>query len=142
MVAINLFSSALKSQRKSIAIQNVCDNARYILGFIAKEVRMGEIRTADGETATLDIAHPVNGDISYSFSGGKIIRTDATTSGAINPDEVRVEGRFVVEGRAAYDDEQPRVTIIMKAEGSGTKPEEQAEVNLQTTLSQGNFELD
>ena len=101
---------------------------------------MSEISTADGETAILDIIHPVNGNIRYSFSGGQIIRTDATTSGAINPDEVRVEGKFIIDGKTAGDDEQPRVTIIMKVEGTGTKAEEQAKINLQTTLTQRNLD--
>jgi len=44
---------------------------------------------------------------------------------------------FYIDGReSGGDDEQPRVTIVMKAQTTGAKIEEQAEINLQTTLSQ------
>ncbi len=139
-IAINLFSAALRSQRKSVAIQNVQDNARYLMGFIAKEIRMSEIETADGETLVLNLVHPVNGNVQYVFSGNQIFRADDETSGPINSDEVQVNGRFFIDGKTADDNQQPRVTIILEVKTISTKPEEQAKINLQTTLTQRNIE--
>lgn len=138
-VAINLFAAALRVQRKSIAIQNVQDNGRYLISFIAKEIRMGRIMNTDGETLILNINHPTNGNIIYTFTGApnwQILRTDANSSGSINSNEVNVDGRFFISGRAAGDNIQPRVTIIMKITNKGTKAEEQSEIDLQTTFSQ------
>lgn len=134
-IAISLFASALRSQRKSIAIQNVQDNARYLIGFIAKEIRMSEIKSPDGELFILDINHPDEGDIRYQFTGVEVQRNGEK----INSDEVQVDGKFFIDGRSTGDDEQPRLTIVMKVETIGAKAEERAKVNLQTTLSQRGF---
>jgi len=129
--ATGLFITAFRNQRKSIAIQNVQDNGRYLLGFLSKEIRMGKITSSDGETFNLSISHPVNGDISYSFSNNHIMRNGEI----IDSDEVNVSGRFFIDGRGA-DIEQPQVAIALEVETTGQKIEEHAKMNLQTTLSQ------
>ncbi len=136
-IAVALLTTALRAQRKSIAIQNAFDNGRYLIGFMAKEIRMSEITSFDGEIYNLNIVHPINGNVTYSFSGNNLLRN----SDQINSDEVRVTGRFVVDGKApSGDDEQPRVTIVMEVETNSVKVEEKAEIRLQTTLSQRNLE--
>ena len=135
-IAVNLFAASLRNQRKSIAIQNVQDNGRYLMSFVAKEVRMSEIRTSDGTYAALYMYHPEQGDITYIFTGAP--NWQITRNGdAISSDEVQVQGVFYIDGReSGGDDEQPRATIVMKVETTGAKIEERAEINLQTTLSQ------
>ncbi len=132
IIAVGLLTAAIRNQRKSIAIQNVQDNGRYLIGFMAKEIRMSEFNVSDGEGATLTIIHPVNGNIIYVFTGTQLLRNGEP----INSNQVEVDGRFYVDGKAAGDDEQPRVTIVMKVETTGIKTEERSEINLQTTLSQ------
>lgn len=151
IIAVELLMVGLKSQRKSIAIQNVQDNARYLLGFMSKEIRMSEINTNDSATPegtlTLNITHPVNGNITYTFTGApdwqikrRFWDADAIPpvykEGPISSPEVYVDGRFYVDGKTLNDYQQPRVTIIMKVRTTGTKAEEQATINLETTLSQ------
>jgi prepilin-type N-terminal cleavage/methylation domain-containing protein len=142
--AITLLTTVLRTQRKSAVIQSVQDNARYLMGFMAKEIRMSEFRGFDGTTQVLEITHPINGDISYTFTGTpnwQIIREDDSTLDKINSDEVEVDGGFYIDGKAVGgDNEQPRVTMVIKVRITGTKTEEQAEINLQTTLSQRNFD--
>ena len=134
-VAVGLLTNVLRSQRKVIAVQNIQDNGRYLIGFIAKEIRMSKIRSSDGGMTILNIVHPENGNITYAFSGTQILRNTEP----INSDEVEVLGSFYVDGKSVGDDEQPRVTIVMKVKTTGTKTEEQAEINLQTTLTQRNL---
>jgi len=131
-IALSLFMSALRSQRKSIAIQNVQDNARYLFSFMAKEIRMSQLNAVDGEITQINIIHPVNGSVTYSFNGTQILRNGQS----INSDEVQIDGRFFIDGKAAGDNQQPRVTLVMEVTNIGTKAEEQAEIKLQTTLSQ------
>lgn len=131
-IALGLLMAGLRSQRKSIAIQNVSDNARYLIGFMAKEIRMSGFNAVDGEITQLNIAHPVNGSVTYRFTGTQILRNNQP----INSDEVQIDGRFFIDGKAAGDNQQPKVTIVMKVKTTGTKTEEQAEIKLQTTLSQ------
>lgn len=132
IVAVGLLTAAIRNQRRSIAIQNVQDNGRYLIGLMAKEIRMSEFNTANGETTILNIIHPINGNINYTFSGTQILRNGEL----INSDEVEVGGRFYVDGKTAGDDEQPRVTIVMKVKTTRIKTEERSEINLQTTLTQ------
>ena len=139
-VASSLFSTVLRSQRKSINVQNIQDNGRYLMNFMAKEIRMSDIENPDSEIPFLNISHSIHGDITYTFTGAtgdpetawKITRNGQ----AINSNQVWVEGRFFIDGKTGGDDEQPRVTMVMKVGTLGTKIEERAEINLQTTLSQ------
>ncbi len=131
-VAVSLLTSALRVQRRAIAVQNVQDNGRYLMDFIAKEIRMSKIRTFDGQTTVLNISHPINGDIKYTFTGTAITRNDEK----INSDEVEVSGKFLVDGRTPGDDEQVRVTVVMKVKAVGVKIEEKTDIDLQTTFSQ------
>lgn len=136
LVAVGLLVTTLRVQRKSIAIQNVQDNGRYLMGFMAKEIRMSQIITQDGESTILDINHSLKGNIRYSFSGGQIIRQDVNGAAVINSSQVQVDGRFYIEGNSAGDNKQPKVTIMIRAKTISTKTEEQAQIDLQTTLSQ------
>jgi len=52
-VVFGLFSTALKGQRRVIALQNIQENGRFLLEFIAKELRMSKINTANGTSTTL-----------------------------------------------------------------------------------------
>lgn len=132
VTVVGLFTTAIRSQRKSMVIQNVQDNGRYLIGFMAKEIRMSELNASDGETTTLNIIHPTSGSVIYVFTGTQILRNGEP----INSDEVNVQGKFYIDGKTSGDDEQPRVTLIMKVETTGEKAEERTEINLQTTLSQ------
>ena len=139
-IASGLFSTILRSQRKSTNVQNIQDNGRYLMNFMAKEIRMSDIESPDGETPLLNINHLIHGDITYTFTGATGDPETAwqiTRNGQqINSDQVWVEGRFFINGKIGGDDEQPRVTIVMKVGTSGAKIEERTEINLQTTLSQ------
>lgn len=140
-VVLSLFTMGIRSQRKIIALQNVQDNARYLLGFIAKEVRMSEINSVS--SAGLNITRPDGESVSYFFnnSQGKIERTDSSTSGPINSGQVSVTGSFYGLGIGRGDGQQARVTIVMKVETSGAKVEQKAEINIQTTLNPRNLDI-
>lgn len=137
--AVGLLTSALRVQRRSIAIQNIQDNGRYLLELMAKEARMSEIMNSDGESQTLSLVHPVNGNITYAFTGApnwQLTREDDDGVGTISSDEVEIEGMFFVDGKIFNDNEQPTVTVIIEVRTTGAKSEEQTEIKLQTTLSQ------
>jgi hypothetical protein len=58
----------------------------------------------------------------------------------LSSDEVKITGKFIIDGKIADDNEQPRATIIMKVESIGTQTKEKAEIDLQTTVSQRNLD--
>ena len=114
---------------------------------MAKEIRMGvvisyipyhslTINRKDSEGNTYNIT--------YYFDGTNIQRSTTApqpVDGPINSNNVSVSGRFYVTGVTPGDDRQPRVTIVIKVETTGSKPEQRAVAELQTTLSQHNLEI-
>jgi len=143
-LVLGLFGSSLKGQRKNIAMQDVQENARYLLSFISKEIRMSEI---SGITSNaLELIRSDGEQISYVFNDneGQLERTvagDPGASGCISSSDVFITGSFYALGVGDSDDQQVRVTIIMTVEKLGTKTEERAKINVQTTLSQRNLDI-
>lgn len=140
-LVVSLFMMGVKGQRKLIAIQNIQDNARYLLEFMAKEIRMSVINNSTAET--LNITRPDGESVSYVFTNQRIDRlTDGpSTSGPLNSDEILVNGLFYTLGVGQGDNQQPRVTIVMKIEIAGNRQEEKSEVNIQTTICPRNLEI-
>ena len=160
ITAIGLMMAAIQTQRKGIALQSIQDNGRHLMAFMAKEIRVSEIVSGDappGPDDTLVIDPPNTGDpetdgteVTYTFTGPQITRkayiyTEVGkkyewVTAPLNSDEVNVIGKFIIDGKTAEDNEQPRVTIIMKVESKGTGDKEKAEIDLQTTVSQRNLD--
>ncbi|MFH1129222.1 MAG: prepilin-type N-terminal cleavage/methylation domain-containing protein [Patescibacteria group bacterium] len=134
-IVFGLFSSAIKGQRRVIAMQNIQENARFMLEFMAKEIRMSIINSPDGVSDTLSITRSDGDDVVYAISNGRIFRDSPSSDDAISAEEVFVTGNFFIEG-VGIDDTQPKVTIEIKVQGIGDRPEEQAFIDVQTTLSQ------
>jgi hypothetical protein len=103
---------------------------------MAKEIRMSQINTTVGENNSLDItAHKETGEVSviYYLDSSRIFRNEEGNSQAITSDKVKVSNlKFYVSKDGNI---QPRVTIVMTVESTGQKPEQQAKINLQTTIS-------
>jgi prepilin-type N-terminal cleavage/methylation domain-containing protein len=157
---IGLMIAATQTQRKGIALQNIQDNGRHLMAFMAKEIRVSEIISIDTPPLTgilvidpPDIGTEADGtEITYTFTWPQITRRayipkkvegekkyvwDTTP---LNSDQVNIDGTFIIDGRETGDNEQPRVTIIMKVESSGAQTKEKAEIELQTTISQRNLD--
>lgn len=149
-LVVSLFMTALKGQRRVIALQNAQDNARFLLDFMAKEIRQSTITTlATGPSYSLDITRPDGvTKIRYVFNANNIERNIIEgdgASGPINSGQVTVTGRFFIGGTSGGpggDNLQPKVTIALKVQTIGSKVEETAIINLQTTLSSRNPIID
>ena len=136
LAAIGLLITSIKAQRKSIAIQNVQDNARYIIDFMSKEIRMSDFTSGNSTALTID--HPVNGKVTYTFdnANNRVLRN----GDVINSDKVKTFGNFYISGLGIGDGKQPYITIVLKVWAVGNKPEQGATIKLQTTLSQRRLE--
>jgi hypothetical protein len=141
IVILTLLSMGITAQRKVLALQSVQDNARFLLEFIVKEVRMGVI--SNSSASALDIINQDGNAIRYSFINGNIERrtVPGNQGGAINSTDVIVSGNFYTAGIGTTDNLEPKVTILLSVQGSGAKIEEQARINLQTTLSQRTLDI-
>jgi prepilin-type N-terminal cleavage/methylation domain-containing protein len=138
VVVFSLFSMIIRGQRRVIAQQNVQENARFLMDFLSKEIRMGTIGgTTNGNSPNLALTRSNGVSVTYNISGNKITRNSVQA----NSDEVIITGSFYVEGKSANDNLQPKVTIVLGVQGVGNKIEEKVKINVQTTLSPRNLDL-
>lgn len=141
-VVLGVFSMAIRAQKRVITLQNIQESAKFIIEFMAKEIRMSTIKI-DSTSSVLSITRFEGGEsdsqynVTYTFnnSAGTLNRQSPQSNNQLNPAEVKITGSFDVVGVGA-DNFQPKVTILMKLEGVGYFSEEKAVVNIQTTLSQ------
>jgi Tfp pilus assembly protein PilW len=139
MVVLGLFTTAIKAQRKAFAMQNAQENARFVMEFMAKEIRMSTINSST--ESTLSITRSDGSTVTYAIIGGKIERTSPLSSGSISSEEVYITGSFYTEGVGSEDGLQPKLTIALKIETLSVKAEERTKINIQTTLCQRNLDL-
>ncbi len=132
MIVFGLFSAAIRGQRRVMAMQNIQENARFILEFMAKEIRMSKINSVNASVLNVTRYGELFNDVEveYVFYNGDLLKDNVQ----INSDEVSVTGKFYYSG--ITDDGQPIITIVLKVQGIGSRTEEQSFVNVQTTLSQ------
>lgn len=136
----SVFVSSLNTQRRAFNIQQAEENANFILESMAKEIRVGQITSPDtscpaSPAATLSLIHPVNGNISYSLSGNAVHRSVNGQDTTISSNTVQFTRlQFCVSGSAVGDNKQPRVTILASVKSTNTQ--QQAAIDIQTTLSQ------
>mgnify|MGYP001583454228 CR=1 FL=1 len=136
----SIFIGSLNLQRKAFNLQQAEENASFVLEAMAKEIRVSQISGPDTNcpatpAVSLSITHPVNGNIIYSLSGNSIHRNVNGTDSIMNSNSVEFTNlKFCISGAAVDDGKQPRVTIM--ASVRSVKTQQQASINVQTTLSQ------
>jgi prepilin-type N-terminal cleavage/methylation domain-containing protein len=131
-MAFGSFSAAIKAQRRVILLQDIQENAKFILEFMTKETRMSIINnTSNGSTSELNIVRNTASGTSvvYSFANGKLLRNNVS----MNSDNVNITGSFYISGVVSGDKTQPKLTILMKLNYPGN---EEIVVETQATLCQ------
>ena len=135
-----IFVTFLDLQRRAFNLQQAEENVSFVLESMAKEIRVSQIagpdtNCPDSPAASLNITHPVNGNITYSLSDGAIHRNVGGTDSVINSNSVQFTRlAFCISGTANDDNIQPRVTISGAVRSVKTR--QQAIIDFQTTLSQ------
>jgi len=122
MVVVSIFLTAIKNQRRDFQIQNLQDNARYIIETFSKEVRMlSEIQSNSAER--LQIKNQDGDVVIYRFRNGNLERDNQP----INSSAVSIQGAFsmIVGG-------QPMVTIVMTFSPAGAS---QPKITVQNTIA-------
>ena len=136
MAAITV--SMIKSQRKTFNIQNIQEPARYILESMSKEIRMSEINSSDSGGSQRDILNITNAqgdtfDYQFDNTNERILRWGQNLS----PANLELTGGFYISKSSSPD--RARVTVVMKIKSTATKAEKQAEIYLQSTVSQRSY---
>lgn len=134
-IVTNLFAAGLKEQRKSLTLQYLQNDARYILELMSREIRMSRVE-ADSTKDLLHItAYKPSGteDVTYSLNNGKIFRnSESITSDRINVNRFN----FYLANQSSPP---TLVTIVLDTNGKGTSIEQGTAINLQTTISTRDF---
>lgn len=132
-----IFMNAIKQQRIILAKQGIADNALYTMEFMLKELRMAKsITTAGGNGSTVTFENSVGSSITYSLSGGKITRNDATlitNAQPISSGDITVSSlNFNINSWDAAH--APRVTIFMRVQKATSSSSEVA-LEMQSTVA-------
>lgn len=134
------FISSSRLQKHAFNIQQVQENASYILESMAKEIRVSKISGPDtncpsSPASNLVIDHPINGRIVYSLSSSAVHRNVNTQDSIISSNAVEFTRlQFCISGTAIGDGKQPRVTILASIRSKNAL--QRASMDIQTTVSQ------
>lgn len=133
-MVFGVFSLAIVSQRRIIALRNVEDSIRFTIESMAREVRTG--KNFSGGVGSLSFTNAKGESVIYRLSGGIV---EKSSDGGVNYSVVTGSEtivnylNFYLTGQAAGDGLQPRVTITMDA--ASQVGNQSANLKIQTTIS-------
>ena len=133
-MGFGVFSLALTSQRRIIALRNVEDNARFVIELMAREIRTG--RNFSGGAGSLSFINAKSELVTYRLNDNTV---EKSSDGGINylsvtGTEVIIDYlNFYLAGQAAGDGLQPRITITIGA--TSRINNQSANLKVQTTIS-------
>lgn len=148
---MGVYMSTIQLDRKTRAQRAVAQNARFIMEYLAKEVRNGSIAydTYPGGVAnsTLAVNNDANQSEYFYLSGTDLVIEKNGAVSNLNSDSVQVT-KLLFRISPAQDpytpaktyNEQPRVTVVMELTSDyGTKVTDLAVLNLQSTFATRNY---
>ena len=149
-----LFITALRGQRKALAVMEIFDNSSYALEYISRALRMAKkddltvMNCLLGDKVNYELTHSGQGikfrnynDECQEFylEGGQIKEAKGVNILSLTPDDLEITNLiFQVSGAEQTDYLQPRVTILLEIR-KRTQPE--SKIRLQTTISQRNLDV-
>ena len=136
-----IFIQSVNLQRRASAIQEIQENAMLIFEAIAREIRVSEVFFQDDNSctlATLNIRHPINGNISYTLNNGNVTKITSNTIEFLNSDKVEFTKLvFCINGSSLGDNNPSRITIISSIKSKSRYSP--SPINLQTTVTSRNI---
>jgi prepilin-type N-terminal cleavage/methylation domain-containing protein len=124
MVSVSIFLTAIQNQRRDFQVQNLQDNARYLIEIMTKEIRMNQLIEEPlniGESTVLRMKNQDSHNVRYRFENDSLTRIEKDSGGTIgvgepgnplNSSQVNISGKFYVVN-PSVGEEQKRVTITM-----------------------------
>jgi len=150
------FNSSIVSQRRIVASQNLQDNVRYLIEFMAREIRMGSDFDVGTGATNLTLPQNINIFSRINFLGSDTLKfvnykgESVTYSWDRNIYSsfyhlILRNGQPIISGDIEIEDfaffittdlPHPRITVVVKAKMRGAnKPEEAIPITVQTTIS-------
>ena len=158
-VAIGLFVSLLRYQRRTLAEQELLNQSSYIIEYMGRAIRMAlkdgaglclsqaglNYKNPLGDVSRIRFINHSENDICQEFFWDKV-ENQLKESKSGNPpisltsNDLQVNFlKFNLSGQSEDDDFQPRVTIFLEIQIKG--PGGQPKTRIQTTISQRNLDV-
>lgn len=140
VIATGALLSVIDANRKSQSIKSVMNNLHFAVEGMARNIRVGSnydnggVSGSSPQITFLD----QNGDTVIYRRNALTLEREKNGEGfvAVTAPEVVIDDlRFYVDGEAAGDNLQPRVTIIIKGH-VGTQQDTRTDFNIETMVSQ------
>lgn len=137
--------SVIEGQRKAFVLQNIQETGRHVLEIMSREIRMGVLNMASGNSlTTLTIKNAYDEDIEYRFNGGTKLQRRCNSCADtdwqdLNDDTVAISGVFHV--RKNEDPFYSNVSFVLRLLSNDLRVKQQTEINLQNTLSLRSYEV-
>ncbi len=156
-VAIGVFATAMKLQRKILAEQQVLDQTSYALEYMSRAIRMakkdltGSCLTSAGaknnyetDGSRIRFLNYMNKCQEFFSQGGQLKEQKSTDNSAANfeaalpltSDDLSADFKIASSGWDQDDNLQPAVTMFLDIEGQNL-----AKIQIQTTISQRNLDV-
>jgi type II secretory pathway pseudopilin PulG len=142
--SMGVYLATVQLDSKSRAERAVLQNSRFIMDYLAKEIRNGRIDYSKTNDAnTLNIINQSDEAVTLDWASNNITLTkNAVWSTTLNSDDVRVTNlQFYLTPNldpyvlANNRHIQPHVTVFMRLESTNPKAIETAKIQLQSTFA-------
>lgn len=157
VVATNIFTISIAAQRKILAQQEITDQVSYAVEYIGRAIRMAQKETSGACLSSIgsnyQLTYSGNG-IKFNTSNGncwefwldtgnsQLMVKQGSISFPLSSPKIKVTSfKVQLAGEGQGDNIQPKVTLFLTVKGGGDKPEAQPEIEIQTTVSQRNFDI-
>lgn len=152
---MNLLFSGIAHQRRGLAVQELLTQTSFFTEHANRALRQARREEGSGCLS----ARGLNYEITRGSNGIKFLNQEYQCQEFFLQEGRIVEGingreayltsndmeitafRVALVGQSGDDDLQPRVTFALAAKVEGAKPEERADIQLQTTVSQRQYDV-
>jgi len=134
-MVFGIFSLAIMSQRRIIALRNVEDNSRFTIESMAREIRTG--KNFSSGVGSLSFTNAKGEAVIYRLDGGIVEKSSdgGMNYSAVTGSEANVDYlNFYLMGQMAGDGLQSRITITMGV--TSQVGSQSANLKVQTTISE------
>lgn len=156
-IVAGIFVTAVRVQRRVLAQQELVDQVSYVMEYMSRA-----LRTAQKDLGPICLStNGLNYEITRSGGGVKFLNAEGecqeffldSATRQLKESRAGVENvitsqsleiltfKPVLAGESQQDTLQPRVTFLLEVRRIGTRPEEQASMRIQTTVSQRNLDI-
>ena len=141
LIVSGLLVQAMNVERRAFSAQAIQENVLAVLEIMAKEIRVSTISdqnnncTTDPILSALNIAHPIEGAVTYGLNNGVVERINGGITHTLSSDDVIFNSlRFCISGSTTpSDNRSARVTVLLSI--SNKKGRETLTTNVHTTIT-------